>query len=232
MKDIQGTAVPCSVRVQLDQESSIKPVEHAPDNCSGGGAGSGGTQDGAILKIKIDDAKYEHGLLIVKGEFKAGKPQSVKLHDDITGELLSDDNRSEDARHFSFKLHDLQTVPCRVRVVADQSIASKNVEHAPEDCSTTPLPTNQAPLCSITSPASDTVTIELGESIHFVGEASDPEGMPLTYEWDFNGGADARPTALVPGDVVFDVNDGSFLVHFIVTDDLGARCTRSEEAHV
>ncbi len=227
VKDLQGESVPCAVRVRLEQISRSKSVKNAPKNCSGGGSGSGAPQDGAELKIKIDDAKYEDNRLTIKGKFKGGKPQSVKLYDDITGALISDDNRSKDPTHFSFKVEGLTPVPCRVRVEADQLSASKDVEHAPEDCSAPPTPSNQAPLCSIISPASDTVTIELGESVHFAGEASDPEGMPLAYEWDFNGGADVRPMVLVPGDVLFDVDNGSFLVHFIVTDDQGARYTDS-----
>lgn len=230
VKDLQGAAVPCSVRVQLGHVSRSKSVKKAPDNCSGSEEGSGDLGGGSLQKIKIDDAKYEDKRLTVKGEFKGGQPQSVKLYDDNTGALLSDKNRSEDPSHFSFRVEDPTQVPCRVKVQADQLSASKDVEHAPEDCSTpsTPPPvSNQPPSCSITSPASVTVTINLGESINFAGTASDPEGMPLSYEWDFNGGADVRPMVLVPGDVVFDVNNGSFLVHFIVTDDQGARCTDS-----
>lgn len=183
----------------------------------------------SIIEIVVSDANYEDGRLRVKGEFKGGTPGSVALYDDINNTLLSDSNRSEDPQHFSFRVGNLTQVPCRIRVRADQYSATKQVEHAPDDCSSPPPPQNQAPTCSITQPISDTMQIQLGESVYFAGEASDTEDRTLTYEWDFNGGADVRPQVLIPGEIQFDAN-GSFAVHFIVTAGglQGPRCTATK----
>lgn len=179
----------------------------------------------ALIEIKIDDAKYEDNRLTVKGELSQSLRDSIALYDDQTGEVLSTRNRSEDSRHFSFRVRELKNIPCRIKVQTGEVSASKVVEHAPDDCSSPPPADNQSPLCSIISPNSSIINIALGDSINFSGQASDPEGGALTYEWDFNGGADARPSVLSPGNIVFDVNNGNFLVHFIVTDDHNARCT-------
>lgn len=185
----------------------------------------------ADLAIKIDDAKYEDNRLTVKGEFNEPFPTVVKLFNDQNNTEIPAVNRSEESSHFIFKVSGLAQIPCRIRVEADQLSASKEIEHAPDNCSSSPppppKPENQPPVCSIASPTSAPVTIDLGEAIHFIGAASDPEGGALTYEWEFNGGADTRPTVLAPGDVIFDVNNGRFLIHFIVTDDRSARCTAS-----
>jgi PKD repeat protein len=69
-------------------------------------------------------------------------------------------------------------------------------------------------------PLSD-VTIPVGESVTFSGTGSDPDGnLPLTYLWDFGGGADSS-TAEDPGVVVFNT-PGIFTVTFTVTDSTGA----------
>jgi len=183
--------------------------------------------------IKIDDAKYENDRLIVKGEFKGDFPDpgTVKLYDALTNELITALNKSEESSHFSLKVYNLKQVPCYVKVQAGALSAIKEVEHAPEDCSSPPTlspPAENQPLaCSITSPVENSVHIALGESVLFAGAASDPEDGVLTYEWDFSGGADVRPRVLSPGAIAFNVNNNSFLVYFIVTDKQGARCTAS-----
>ncbi|MGR9051232.1 MAG: PKD domain-containing protein, partial [Gammaproteobacteria bacterium] len=175
-------------------------------------------------EIIISDAKYEDRRLIVKGEIKGEILGSIKLYDAISGALLSDRNRSEDPSHFSFRVGELDPVPCRVRVAAGSLSATQSVEHAPADCSAPPPPQNQPPICSITDPANDGTQIAVGGTIYFAGTAQDPEGGPLNFEWDFNGGADVRPSVAVPGDIRFDTA-GGFSVNFIVTDAQGARCT-------
>ena len=219
---IKGSSVPCSVTVQLGQFSKTEAVKNAPVDCSGAEAGE---SSAAIIEFKINDAKYEDDLLIVSGEFRGNTPKSINLYDDSTGQLLATRNRSREDGHFIFKVYDLARSPCRIRVQADQSSVTKVVEHA-ENCAIAPPPTeNKAPLCSIISPVETKLNIVLGESVNFSGTASDPELGVLRYEWDFNGGADNRPTVLMPGNIVFDANNGRFLVHFIVTDEQGARCT-------
>ncbi|MBE9548595.1 MAG: hypothetical protein IMF09_04245 [Proteobacteria bacterium] len=119
-------------------------------------------------------------------------------------------------------------VPCEVRAEADGLSDVGSVENSPADCEGNPPPPppgeNQPPVCSILQPTGN-ASIDLGESVYFTAEATDPEGGMLLYEWDFSGGADVRPTVMNPGDVVFDVANGNFITTFIVTDDQGARCT-------
>lgn len=222
VKNIEGSSVPCSVTVQLGQLSQTVAVKSEMPDCRGVEIGE---PNRSISKLEINDAEYEEDLLIVSGEFSGNTPRSIGLYDGTTGQLLATRNRSREEGHFIFKVYDLAQPPCRIRVQADKSSAEQTVEHV-ENCDTvTPPPKNQAPLCSIISPSETVLSIGLGGSVNFSGAASDPESGELRYEWDFNGGADSRPTTLAPGNIVFDVNNGHFLVHFTVTDDRGVRCT-------
>jgi PKD repeat protein len=80
---------------------------------------------------------------------------------------------------------------------------------------------NQAPNGVIDSPAGNpgNVTINAGQSVSFTGTGSDPDGHPLTFLWNFGGGA---PNATVedPGPVTFSTA-GTYTVTFTVTDSLG-----------
>ncbi len=77
---------------------------------------------------------------------------------------------------------------------------------------------NQPPNGTIDLPSGN-VSITVGQSVLFQGSASDPDGDPLTFFWDFSGGA---PNAAVedPGTVTFNTV-GTFNVTFTVTDSLG-----------
>jgi PKD repeat protein len=80
-------------------------------------------------------------------------------------------------------------------------------------------PPNQAPTASITAPA-DNVTIVQGGTVNFQGSGADPESnLPLTYSWDFGGGA-PNSTQQNPGEVTFNTV-GAFIVTFTVTDSQG-----------
>jgi parallel beta-helix repeat protein len=64
------------------------------------------------------------------------------------------------------------------------------------------------------------VTILAGQSVSFSGTGSDPDGpLPLTYRWDFGGGAGLQ-TVEDPGGVTF-ATPGTYTVTFTVTDGLG-----------
>jgi hypothetical protein len=70
---------------------------------------------------------------------------------------------------------------------------------------------------TIDSPAKNE-TIEPGQSVTFSGTVIDDNGNPpLTYLWDFDGGA-LNSTEKDPGEVTFD-NEGVFRVTFTVTDN-------------
>jgi PKD repeat protein len=78
---------------------------------------------------------------------------------------------------------------------------------------------NQPPNGVIDTPAGN-VTILAGQSVDFAGTGSDPDGnLPLTYLWNFSGGAPSQPVE-DPGAVVFST-PGSYTVTFTVTDSLG-----------
>ncbi len=76
---------------------------------------------------------------------------------------------------------------------------------------------NRPPVGEITQPEDDE-TIAPGESVFFEGEAEDPDGDPMTVEWDFGDGESS--TDLSPGDHTFD-EPGTYDVTFTATDDKG-----------
>lgn len=109
-------------------------------------------------------------------------------------------------------------VPCRILASTDHFLVEKEVENSPENCDggTPPPPANQPPNGTITSPPQN-VSISVGTSVNFNGEAADPDGdTQLTYYWDFNDGAD-NSTALNPGSITFNTA-GQYTVTFTVTD--------------
>lgn len=76
---------------------------------------------------------------------------------------------------------------------------------------------NRPPDGVITSPPGD-VAIAPGESVFFEGMASDPDGDPVTVEWDFGDGTSSPD--LAPGDHTYN-DPGVYLVTFTATDDQG-----------
>jgi hypothetical protein len=77
-------------------------------------------------------------------------------------------------------------------------------------------PPNLAPTATIDTPATSPVTIAEGQFVSFTGTGSDPELQPLTYLWDFDGGA-TNTTEQDPGNVMFDTA-GTYAVVFNVSD--------------
>jgi PKD repeat protein len=84
-------------------------------------------------------------------------------------------------------------------------------------------PANQPPVATIGSPAGN-VTVAQGGTVNFQGSGTDPNNnLPLTYNWNFGGGA-VNSTAQNPGMVTFNTV-GMFTVTFTVTDSLGLAST-------
>lgn len=76
---------------------------------------------------------------------------------------------------------------------------------------------NDAPNGVINTPSGN-VTIMVGESVTFSGTGTDPENDPLTFLWDFDGGA-GNSTLEDPGAVTFNTA-GFYTISFTVTDSL------------
>ena len=190
------------------------------------------------FQVSIKNAEYDTGKNQLKVEVSLGNKgnRTVFILNDTTDEQLA--QKTTRGKEIRFRIRGLSEsdVPCEIRAESGGLSDVRSVENSPADCDGEPPPPppppgNEPPLCAITDPA-DNEFINLGDSVFFAGEASDPEGGPLTYEWDFGGGADVRPTVAVPGDVLFDVSQGNFVATFIVTDDQGARCTNQRLVEV
>ncbi|MEN3337570.1 MAG: hypothetical protein V7647_1246, partial [Acidobacteriota bacterium] len=81
-------------------------------------------------------------------------------------------------------------------------------------------PPNQAPVATITDPATD-ITVNPGQSVSFAGTGVDADGTVTAYSWSFPGGSPASSTAASPGAVTYGT-PGSFVASFTVTDDGGS----------
>ena len=182
------------------------------------------------FQVSIKSAEYDAERSKLKVEVSLGNKgrRTVFLFNDRTDELLAQKKTRGKELRFSVRGLSGNSVPCEVRVEAEGLFDVSSVANSPADCDVEPPPPppteNLPPTCSIVAPGTD-VSIDLGDSVFFEGEATDPEGGPLSFEWDFGGGADTRPTVTNPGAILFDVSNGSFITEFIVTDDQGARCT-------
>lgn len=170
--------------------------------------------------VVIDRARWDAGDRELKVEGSKAPPGSAaNLFDANSGALLASVAVRSDGR-WAFELERLATVPCKVRVdIAGQS-AEAVVSGAPATCGGggNPPPGNLAPDGRITAPA-DGTRVRLGRSIQFSGSGSDPDGnLPLTYTWDFGGGA-AASTAQNPS-VTFRTA-GTYVVRLTVRDAKG-----------
>jgi len=184
-------------------------------------------------EVSIEKARYvaSKSQLRVNVSIEDPVRKTVYLYDGESDELLARKRTTKTEFRFRIKELSSEDVPCVVRVEFEGRSTVEDVQDAPDHCDDEPPPPppppppgNQAPECAIVQPDGD-VSIELGDSVWFEGSGTDPEDGPLSWEWDFGGGADTRPTVPVPGDVMFDVADGVFIATLIVTDEQEARCT-------
>lgn len=183
-------------------------------------------------RLLIEKAKFrteKSQLLVVVKQKETERASTIRVYDDLLNELLAE--RSTSSEEIKFRINNISgsEVPCSVRVEKDGLSRTRRVKNASSDCSRQSISmepvmgTNRPPICRIDSPSTQ-VAIEIGSTVDFSGSATDPDGDSLSYEWDFNGGADIRPTVADPGAIAFDQNNGLFTVSFIVTDSFGARC--------
>ncbi len=171
--------------------------------------------------VVIDRASWdaEDRELKVRGS-KAPAGSAANLFNAATGALLAS-VVVDSSGNWSFELERLATVPCKVRVdIAGQS-AEAVVSGAPASCGGgggNPPPGNLAPDGRITAPANG-VRIRLGRAVQFSGSGTDPDGnLPLTYAWDFGGGA---PASAVQNPTVTFRSAGTYVVRLTVKDAKG-----------
>ena len=176
--------------------------------------------------LALTEASYSVlGKLSISGT--APKGATVELYDLNGRRLWTGKNAS-----FAVTLdrNELTNIPCAIRAVAGASEAVLAVAGAPKSCA-------KAPTCEILAPTAGAM-LKQGAMVQFKARAgvADPKARPLTYEWDFAGGAlgvDAtgkspvtvhkKATSLTPK-VRFVMDNASFRVRFIATDALGRRC--------
>ncbi|QTA85925.1 PKD domain-containing protein [Desulfonema magnum] len=98
-----------------------------------------------------------------------------------------------------------------------REVVAKGYEGTEVNITLVPLPPDTEPLVSITSPYSD-ATINEGDWIYFQGSVAEGNA-PLTYLWDFGGGA-VNSDLKIPGNVVFET-PGVYTVTFTAADNDG-----------
>ncbi|MCO6435532.1 MAG: PKD domain-containing protein [Phycisphaerae bacterium] len=230
---LAGTVLvtPCDALIPGDDPNSVN------DRASNGGIDSRRTKSRVAMPayyVCTRQASYniEDNKLVVRGLYQSPRRAPIiRLIDDATNIELASFTPEGRGGAFEFEVDGILGPPCNIRVEMNPYAYQAGVQGAPASCQGTGGG-NHPPVCGILLPAGD-VSIHLGESVYFSGTATDPDGTAgLTFEWDFHGGADERPTVLVPGPVVFDLADGSFLATFKATDVNGATCTDSVTVNV
>jgi len=183
--------------------------------------------------VEVKSATYDarRDRLKVDLEVSGAERELASLYDARSDALLAAKSVRRGEVHFTVSGLGADRVPCEVRAEVAGVADTREVDNRPDRCNQPPPPPNRAPLCAIVEPPG-AVSILVGDSVYFAAEASDPDGDPLQFEWDFNGGADVRPTVPVPGEVTFDAGDGSFSVRFTATDPSGERCTDQRAVEV
>lgn len=203
----------------IDNDCNGK-IDSADPACNGTDCLAALTQRPPVV---IEKARWdaEDRELKVEGS-KASPGSAANLFDANTGALLAS-VAVERSGEWEFKLKRLATVPCKVRVdIAGQS-AEAVVTGAPTNCGSgggggNPPPGNLAPDGRIGAPGNG-VRIRLGRTVQFSGSGSDPDGnLPLTYAWDFGGGA---PASSVQNPTVTFRSAGTYVVRLTVKDAKG-----------
>jgi hypothetical protein len=82
-------------------------------------------------------------------------------------------------------------------------------------------PGDQPPKGTITSPATDPLTVSVNQPVNFAATATDPDGpAPTTYSWYFPQGNPTTSTAINPQGVKF-ASTGTYIASLTVVDNLG-----------
>ena len=168
----------------------------------------------AQAKPKSVTATYANNMLSLNIK---SSDNEVIIYDDAMNQELGRLTPSKGVANFM--LHDVPVVPCRVRVESGGKALIKPVKGV--DCKGKKEP----PVCKITQPIG-LQAISNGGTLSFSGAIARSKSRYLQYEWDFGGGADARPTKKDTGPVVFNyAKDTTLWVTFTASDITGARCS-------
>jgi len=230
VKGLRGNNVPCEVRAYSDGLSDVSSVANSPADCDSEPPPPVNTPPVCAILTPASNVSVELGRSV---NFTA-QASDADAGDSLTfnwnfggGSAASSTALNPGAVTFDvaagvfvteFTVTDVAGASCR---------RTRQVEVVEP-----PPPVNTPPECAIIAPGGD-VSIVRGESVYFSGQASDADaGDTLSFEWDFGGGADVRPTVLEPGPVTFDVTNGLFRAELIVTDAAGARCTSQRMVEV
>ncbi|WP_150050575.1 cytochrome c3 family protein [Methylomonas rhizoryzae] len=209
----------------------------------------------ATPKLTVSSAviSKKTGSLTVKGQFSLGKGDSMPQDSELQllhGEggalgdgsgsslfsLATDGKSRKQKFSFSVPKQQLADKPCTVTVVGAELSASKKVAGAPKDCGLTPV-------CKIVTPSlpkgGEFASYTAGQLVNFVGSAKlkNKKAAPLSYEWDFSGGAvgetmergnglfyrDGHPDT-ASANVTFVRDNSYYRARFAATDAAGRRC--------
>lgn len=216
------TSVPCAISVSDGTTQIRRVVDNAPPNCADFVA----SHD---LRFDVRRAVWRSERAALSIEGVSPVPNVVTLTYPGTATVLAAVPVSDRlGRTLGFwRIHivglDPTRVPCTLSVTTGTDTEVFGVQGAPVTCignpGTPPPIPNQAPTGRVIAPLAP-ATIVAGESVSFAGDGTDPDNhLPLTYAWDFAGGA-AASTMQNPGPVVF-ATAGSYAVKLTVRDGLG-----------
>jgi PKD repeat protein len=87
---------------------------------------------------------------------------------------------------------------------------------------TAPVTVNQnnAPVATITDPATATITIGLGQTVSFSGSVTDEYPASVTYGWTFAGGSPSSVSGAGPHVITYSTAGGPYEARLTVTDDV------------
>ncbi len=223
IRGLKGEQVPCRVRAESGDLDDERDVENSPRDCNGGpppnepptcsinlpSSPSVTIVAGATLDFAGSGSDPESGPLSFRWEFD-GAASTVNSATATGIPFFTAGNYT-----VSFTVTDDHAASCKKSVQID----------------VTEPPPSQPPTCRILQPTQDPISISLNDTIDFQGEGNDPDGGPVSYEWDFAGGADVRPKTPQASGVLFDTV-GSFITTLTVTDDEGERCADTRQVIV
>lgn len=182
-------------------------------------------EKGSHSAFTISEAKWDSDKNRIKVKGKGKKDETVTVTNADTGVLVGDDDVNRKGK-WKVRQYNPTSVPCKVRAEqSDGQSAVMALKHAPADCDDgggTPPPGNNAPVCTIDTPAIN-VTIAVGGSVNYSATVTDADNDPLNISWTFNGGSPTGSSLEAPGSVSYG-SVGNFTTTLTASDGQ-ASCT-------